>query len=104
MPSLRIRVLCPFVLTFAASITNAQTPKASATNAPSDKLELHVAAQNIALSIDDLKSKPHVTVIVHNPHTNADETYSGVPLIDLFASLGAPTEKICAAKHYRSTS
>jgi hypothetical protein len=40
-----------------------------------------------------LKSLPHVTVTIHNPHTNTDETYSGVPLIDLLSSLGAPHGK-----------
>ena len=40
-----------------------------------------------------LKAMPHKTVTVHNPHTNADETYSGVPLIDLLASLGVPHGK-----------
>jgi hypothetical protein len=94
MPSLRFRVLCPFVLVFATSIASAQTMShANAINAPSDKLELHVAAQNITLSADELKSKPHVTVTIHNPHTQADEIYSGVPLIDLLASLGAPHGK-----------
>jgi len=33
---------------------------------------------------------PHVTVTVHNEHTKADETYSGVLLIDLLAKLGVP--------------
>lgn len=36
---------------------------------------------------------PQKTVTVHNPHTNADETYSGVALIDLLASLGVPRGK-----------
>ncbi len=40
-----------------------------------------------------LKGMPHKTVTVHNPHTKADETYSGVPLIDLLASLGVPRGK-----------
>jgi hypothetical protein len=31
---------------------------------------------------------PHVTVTVHNEHTKADETYSGVPLIALLTPLG----------------
>jgi len=31
---------------------------------------------------------PHTTVTVHNSHTKADETYSGVPLIDLLTKLG----------------
>jgi hypothetical protein len=35
-----------------------------------------------------LAALPHKTVTVHNEHTKADETYSGVPLIDLLAKLG----------------
>ena len=40
-----------------------------------------------------LKAMPHKTVSFHNVHTKADETYSGVPLIDLLASLGVPHGK-----------
>jgi DMSO/TMAO reductase YedYZ molybdopterin-dependent catalytic subunit len=32
----------------------------------------------------------HKTITIHNPHTNADETYSGVPLIELLKQVGAP--------------
>jgi hypothetical protein len=40
-----------------------------------------------------LKSLPHKTVTVHNPHENVDETYSGVLLIDLLKQVGAPVGK-----------
>jgi hypothetical protein len=35
-----------------------------------------------------LASLPHVTVTVHNEHTKADESYSGVPIITLLTPLG----------------
>jgi hypothetical protein len=35
-----------------------------------------------------LASLPHKTVTLHNEHTKADETYSGVQLIDLLTPLG----------------
>jgi hypothetical protein len=38
--------------------------------------------------VGSLKKVPHKTITVHNPHTNTDETYSGVPLIDLLAKEG----------------
>ena len=38
----------------------------------------------------DLKALPHTSVTFHNPHTNADETYSGVRLADLLRKIGAP--------------
>jgi hypothetical protein len=37
-----------------------------------------------------LASLPHVTVTVHNQHTKADDTYSGVSLMDLLTPLGVP--------------
>lgn len=45
------------------------------------------------LSIAQLKALPHRTVTIHNPHTNADETYSGVRVADILAPLGAPLGK-----------
>jgi hypothetical protein len=35
-----------------------------------------------------LAALPHKTITVHNEHTKADETYSGVELIDLLTPLG----------------
>jgi hypothetical protein len=37
-----------------------------------------------------LRVLPHVTVTLFDPHTNANETYSGVRLIDLLAKLSVP--------------
>jgi len=45
------------------------------------------------LSLAELKALPHTTVTVHNPHTNADETYSGVRVADILAPLGVPLGK-----------
>lgn len=44
----------------------------------------------LRLSATKLKALPHITVMFHNTHTNADETYSGVRLADLLAKLGTP--------------
>ena len=44
----------------------------------------------VTLSVADLKAMPHSTVTVHNSHSNADETYSGVRLADLLSKYGAP--------------
>jgi hypothetical protein len=40
--------------------------------------------------LDTLKDYPHQTVTIFDHHTNANETYSGVPLMDLLAKLGVP--------------
>jgi hypothetical protein len=45
------------------------------------------------LSLAQLKALPHTTVTIHNPHTNADETYSGVRVADILTPLGAPLGK-----------
>ncbi len=40
-----------------------------------------------------LSDYPHQTVTIFDHHTNANETYSGVPLMDLLAHLGVPHGK-----------
>lgn len=42
---------------------------------------------------ETLKDLPHVTLTIFDHHTNANETYSGVPLMDLLAKLGVPHGK-----------
>jgi hypothetical protein len=44
----------------------------------------------VGFSTADLSAMSHVTVMLHNPHTNADEKYSGVRLADILGKLGAP--------------
>jgi hypothetical protein len=41
----------------------------------------------------NLSAMAHITVTVHNPHTDADEAYSGVRLADLLVKVGAPLGK-----------
>ncbi|HEX3438632.1 MAG TPA: molybdopterin-dependent oxidoreductase [Pseudacidobacterium sp.] len=53
-------------------------------------LKVQNGSQQTSVSLDDLKTKPHKTITIHDPHTNADETYSGVPLIVLLQQVGAP--------------
>jgi len=44
----------------------------------------------VVLSPADFAAIPHITLTVHNAHSNADETYAGVPLATLLAKLNAP--------------
>ena len=44
----------------------------------------------LTLKAVDVKSLTHITVTIHNRHSNADETYLGVRLSDLLARVGAP--------------
>jgi len=54
-------------------------------------LKVQNGSQQSSISTDALKPMPHKTVTVHNPHTNTDETYTGVSLIELLKQVGAPT-------------
>lgn len=54
-------------------------------------LQIVAAGQTRSVLPDALQSMPHKTATIHNPHTNADETYSGVPLIELLKQVGVPT-------------
>jgi hypothetical protein len=67
------------------------TPPAS--TAPANE-ELRVSSytkhEDLKLKLADLKAMPRTTVSVHNEHSKADETYSGIRLADVLAKLGAP--------------
>jgi hypothetical protein len=47
----------------------------------------------VALSPAEFRALPHITITVHNGHTNADETYSGVLVATLLAIVNAPMGK-----------
>jgi hypothetical protein len=82
-----LRLIPVFVVLFAGL-----TGSLWAQGAPST-LKIECGGKHSDLTLDALKAMPQKTVSFHNVHTSADETYSGVPLIDLLASLGAPHGK-----------
>lgn len=51
------------------------------------------AGQRGVFTPTTLRDYPHQTVTVFDHHTNANETWSGVPLMDLLAHLGVPHGK-----------
>jgi hypothetical protein len=55
---------------------------------PAGPLKITFADKSSEWTVAMLAALAHTTVTVHNAHTNADETYSGVPLIDLLTRLG----------------
>jgi hypothetical protein len=57
------------------------------------RIVAHPNHDDVIISSTEFKTLPHTFVTVHNPHANADETYSGVPLSDLLAKVGAPLGK-----------
>jgi DMSO/TMAO reductase YedYZ molybdopterin-dependent catalytic subunit len=67
------------------------SPTVSSISSNADLLVLaYPFHEPIGFSLAELKGLPHTTVTVHNSHTNADETYSGVRLADILAKVGAP--------------
>ena len=61
---------------------------------PAGPLTVTFAAQSSEWTPAALAALPHTTVTVYNLHTNADETYSGVPFMDLLVPLGVPREQL----------
>jgi hypothetical protein len=57
---------------------------------PSLTVRAYTSPTPITLSAADFKSMPHIAVTIHNSHTNADESYSGIRLADILAKLKAP--------------
>jgi hypothetical protein len=55
---------------------------------PAGPLEITFGDKSATWTPATLAALPHTTVTVHNEHTKADETYSGVPLIALLTPLG----------------
>jgi hypothetical protein len=41
-------------------------------------------------SLAELRAMPRITVTLHDPHTNADESYTGVRMAELLSKVGAP--------------
>ena len=70
--------------------------------APSTSLTLTVDGKAATLSMADLQAMPQKTVTVHNEHTKADESYTGVLLSDLLAKHGFPVDKTTHQKMLRS--
>ncbi len=85
------------------------TPKAGAMEEhahtpapPSTNLMLTIDGKATTLSVAELQAMAQKTVAVHNEHTKADESYSGVLLGDLLAKYGLPVDKTTHQKMLRS--
>jgi len=58
-----------------------------------DSIAIHSLDKQITYSLEQFAALPHVTLNIHNAHTDADEAYSGVPLAALLEKAGAPLGK-----------
>jgi hypothetical protein len=55
---------------------------------PAGPLQITFGEKTATWTPATLAALPHKTITVHNEHTKADETYSGVQVIDLLTPLG----------------
>lgn len=55
---------------------------------PSTALTVTVEGRSRTLTVKELEAMPQRTVTVHNGHTSADETYTGVAVSDVLAQVG----------------
>jgi hypothetical protein len=69
---------------------------------PSTSLALTIDGKQNTLTVPELQALPQKTITVHNEHTKADETYTGVALSDLLAKYGAPFNKETEKKIFHS--
>jgi hypothetical protein len=70
------------------------TQNAAAASAKADVLTITAGpGQRGVFTPETFKDLPHQTVTIFDNHTHVNETYSGVPLMDLLAKLGVPHGK-----------
>jgi hypothetical protein len=86
----------------AQATGTAMAEHAHAPAPPSTSLTLTMDGKATTLSIADLQAMPQKNVSVHNEHTKADESYSGVLLSDLLAKYGFPVSGATHRKMLRS--
>jgi len=71
----------------------AQQPASTHATSTKEEAELRLLApqhEPVSLKLTDLKAMPHLTIKIHNSHSDADETYSGVRVSDLLTKVGGP--------------
>jgi hypothetical protein len=59
---------------------------------PAGPLQITFGDKTATWTAATLAALPHKTITVHNEHTKADETYSGVEVIDLLTPLGVKAQ------------
>ncbi len=76
---------------FVSCALSAQVPDSPQKTSTDDlTLSTYRDHKPVEFSSADFKAIPHISITIHNSHTNADETYSGVRLAELLAKIGAP--------------
>ena len=61
-------------------------------SSPSGPLKIAYGSKASEWTPEKFTPLPHSTITVYNQHEKTNQTFSGVPLIELLAALGAPTK------------
>jgi hypothetical protein len=83
----------PLVLKVGATRSHMVSPEAAKEDKGVVKLTVEPFTVTFAIGAEELKALPRKTVVMRNPHANADETYEGVLLADLLTKYGAALGK-----------
>jgi len=95
---------CTFVLVIAASAAVAQDMPSQMKAKDTPAMEMHHGVRStipLRITFGDksaqwtqaqLAALPHTSITVYNEHAKATQTYSGVPLASLLATLGVPAK------------
>jgi hypothetical protein len=87
---MRFLIACFFALTLPFALAIGQSPTAAVKSLTISLSPFH---GDVSLQPGEFKALPHKNLTVHNAHSNADKTYSGMPLADLLTKYGAPLGK-----------
>ncbi len=74
----------PVILAAALALSAHSAPGAE------PALKIVAGAQTVALTADEIRQLPHVELSATDPHQKQTHLYSGVPMRDLLAKVGAP--------------
>ncbi len=69
-----------------------QCPMMAQTPLPAGVLRISFAGKTTDWKLADLAALPHQTVTLPNAHTKTDQTFAGVPLMDLLLKAGVPAK------------
>lgn len=82
-------IACVLLMMGSTGVLPAQEAHHAGASVPSTRLTLRTAdGKTMVFSPEQLRAMPHVSVVVMNGHTNANESYGGVLLSSLLAMAG----------------
>ena len=89
---LLVGVLPPLVSSQTPSPAEQPPEAMTHASAPAGPLKITYGDKAEEWTPTTLAALPHTTITVYNEHAKANQTFTGVPLIDLLARLGVPSK------------